>query len=135
MTTFTIVEGYNDLEKYEENFIEVYNDKSIPACEIPDLLNISKNEYQRLRRNLHDAGKIKLRRASPNKNRKKLKKNKCYSITRSNGYTYYQIVKNREYYCSVKTEAQAKKMVELMEKVDWDKSKMAEIKAYVKENY
>ena len=132
---FHIIDGYDELEKYEEDFIQAYNDPTIPATSIPSKLGLTINEYNRLRNQLHEDGKIELRRRIRQRNPKRLKKNKCYSLTRTGWFTYYQIVRNRKYYGTVKTEKQAKKMVELMEKVDWDKSKFNEIKAYVTENY
>lgn len=132
---FRIVEG-DYLQKYKEEFVELYNDSNIAVGDIPILLGISVNNMQRLRNECKEEGLIRLR---PNRNKTKWEKQhfkpRYYHVHRQGKRVRWTIKKNGVYYGLVDTVLQAKKMVELLKDCNWNKSKAKEIKDFVMANY
>lgn len=130
---FTISDGnYDYLEKTEE-FISLYNNHNIRPVEIRKQLNLTINQYNRIRNKLHEENRIKLRRQIRKPQPKKPRR-KCgaYYTTHHNGkYTYYHVKKGGVYYCLAKTEEQAKMIVERLKECDWDKKQVRRIKEEV----
>lgn len=132
---FKIVEG-DTLMQHKDEFIILYNDPSIAVKDIPNLLDISHANMQRLRKICKEEGKIRLR---PNRNKtaweKKHFKPRWYGASRRGEKIYWQIKKKGVYYGYVHTVVQAKEMVRRLKECNWDKSKAKEIRDFVVENY
>lgn len=144
MVNFKIVENPMPvyLEKYEE-FIELYNDKSITIREILKILGWSSKSFEMAKKNALAEGRIKLRRPCTSWSKvKKIKKPpKYYSYDKNaKKYAVKKSVYNRDtgrvgyvYYGLYSSEDVAKLIVEELKKVDWDKSKLEDIKLSVGE--
>lgn len=118
----------DDLNEKKEEFIQLYNDTKISCADIPVILGITPSNYATLRKQCLKEGLITYRHKwAKNKKNKRVPSFIHYNTSRGT----FSIVKNRVYYCSVRDYGVAVKIVDLLKKKDWDKSKMDEIKAEV----
>lgn len=128
---FRIIDGDDDyLEKVPE-FVEEYNRNYLTVPKLCEKLDLSINEYRKLRKHCLEEGLIILRRRQ-NKRKPNHKTNpKNYSLVFKGRYNYWKISKNSQYYCSCKSEAEAKEIVRRLEACDWDINSVDSIKESV----
>lgn len=115
----------------ETEFIQLYNNYDIPVRKIRRKLNLSHNDFYKLRTKLIQQGKIEPR---PFKRQKRQKHQpKWYSYSHST--QDFKIWRNNKYYGSVKTLKQAQRFVELLNENNWDYSLRYELKKQVKKEF
>ena len=132
---FNIIDGNDDyLDKLPE-FVEAYNSNKLSIPELQQELNINNSEYRKLRKAGIEENLITLKRRGRKKKRTYKTNPKHYSSHLIKGRFYWKIHYKDDYYCNVKTEAQAKEIVRRLEAVDWDKSQAARIKEEVIKEY
>lgn len=124
-------------ERYEE-FIELYNESNLTMDEIRKKLDWTYSAYRQARKKAVEEKRLKERNPSHKPKNKKIKdKPKYYHRTPKGKYIVHKhFYKEREIIRSVyggiyKYEWQAQKVVEEFKKVDWDESKLQEIKEKV----
>lgn len=110
----------NELDK---EFINLYNNTTLPVRKIRVELGLSQYEYYKLRNHLKEF--LHLRRWS---NKKKTNNQDVKNYSYCNSVSSFQIRKKGKYYASVKTEKIAKRLVELLEENDWDYSLRDDLK-------
>ena len=117
----------SDLTSTQQKFIDLYNNTNLPMRKIRSKLGMTQSQcretYVSVKPYLH------LRKFGNHR-----KRNRKFE---PNNYSYhclsnsYQVRKNGKYYGSVKTEAMAKRMVELFQECNWDMNKRVEVKKQV----
>lgn len=106
----------------EQQFIEYYNETSLPVRKIRVKLGLKQHEYYKLREKL----KPYLKQRKWGNHKKTIKNTKNYSycnLTKS-----FQIKKKGVYYGCCKTEKQAQRMVELFNENNWNVNLKDEVK-------
>lgn len=146
MVNFRIVENAppSYVEKYDE-FVELYNDHSVTVKEIGELLGWSTNVFEQAKEHALSEGKISLRKPYGNRGKwvKVRKVPKYYSYSKNSGkftvkkHIFDEVVGESVliYYGSYKRECVAKRVVEELKKVDWDKNKLDEIHSQIMLDY
>lgn len=100
----------------EETFIETYNDNNLSLRKIRRKLGLKHNEFDKIRNQLIQEGKIKPRTFKAPRKKPHIPKNYSFCNTTKN----YQIRKNGVYFGCVKKEQEARKFVELLKEKNWD---------------
>ena len=108
----------------EERFIHLYNNTSMCVPKIKKELNLTHNEYTKLRNSLNQKGLLILRGFKKKRTKKREVKNYSYSNT----LKVYDIRKRNRYYGTVKTKEQAERYVELLKQNNWNIEKRWELK-------
>lgn len=128
---FNIVENPepNFLGKYEE-FIELYKNKDYSVREIRKILNYNQTDYNHAKVKAVNEGRITLRK-KPNKySKEKKKRGKFYSFNKTS--SKFVITKKLGdkyvYFGSYKSEKTTQEIIKRLKTVNWDKSKLDEIK-------
>ena len=128
---FKVIDGDDSYLDKLPVFVEEYNRGYFSVEKLIEVLGVTRNEYRKLRRYALEEDLIQLRR-KPNKKKRTYKTHpKHYSPNNRGKYHYFNIYKNNEYYCSCKTREQAEKIVEGLERVNWDKRHLNRIKEEV----
>lgn len=132
--TFNIIEGDDILDRIQDDFLELYDDKRIRKKDICRILGITSSQFQNLRMRLVRRGLIKEVRNPHGGNRKTLintgkKCPKNYFWNRQQ--KKWNVKYHNHYYACFKEEKHAKRFVELMRECGWDSSKKKEIKKKV----
>ena len=131
MTTFTLTEGDDILDRIGDDFIKLYND-GVKVSVICQRLNITRTQFQNLRQRLVRRGLITTKR---NKNGGR-KPQKRYQRDNPKNYhnrqaKMFKVVYRMQYYGCFKKEEHAKRFVELMRECNWDINKKNELKKEV----
>ena len=69
--TFKVVDGNRDYLNRKEEFVDLYNDKSLTVPEVIEAMGVSVNEYKILREECFEEGLIVLRQRGGNTKRKR----------------------------------------------------------------
>lgn len=112
-----------------EEFSERYNDWSIPARKIQEEFGITPHEFQQMRLYCRDVGLIpEFRRAGRKRQliNTSRKKSRYYFYNTQSGK--FQVQRWNTYYASFDTVEECKEFIRLLNKFEWDKSKVKEIK-------
>ena len=135
MINFKVVE-VNDDELYglADEFARVYNNPRMKVHRTKEKLDLSIPKYNRLRRYCIEEGLIKSRVAEPPHIKKpRVVTNICE--VKGSKKPYFKIYKYCEYYASTDTYEKAVMIRDELEKVNWDKSKVEEIKKNVENRW
>lgn len=124
---FKVIDGEYDSPKLFKRFVELYH-TSMRTTEIRDELGVTDTKMKKLRAEALEKGLITPRNPYARGRPKHKARVKNYGRCG----TYYTIRHKRKYYCSCKTERQARRIVELFEECGWDINEKDRIKAEVK---
>lgn len=131
---FHITQG-NTYEDMIDPFTRLYNDTSNTVKDIMTELNITTNQYRRLRKYCIEENLINRRKKPYTKKQTYKTHPKYYSKSRNNGKEYYFVIKTvdgeRVYYGCFPTASMAECMVEKLKACDWDKNRVGELKQEV----
>ena len=131
---FHITQG-NTYEELIDPFTRLYNDTSNTVKDIMTELNITTNQYRRLRKYCIEENLINRRKKPYTKKQTYKTHPKYYSKSRNNGKEYYFVIKTvdgeRVYYGCFPTASMAECMVEKLKACDWDKNRVGELKQEV----
>lgn len=125
MVEFNIIEKSESYDEYYEDypiFVELYNDKSITVKDIRNELNLSRSKYKNYLNKALDDGDVSSRDT---------RVNPTYYTKYKNRYVVYHWDKNTSslvYFGVYRREFHARRVVEELEKVDWNKSCLKRIK-------
>lgn len=125
MVEFNIIEKSESYDEYYEDypiFVELYNDKSITVKDIKKELNLSKSKYKNYLNKALDDGDVSSRDTHTNP---------TYYTKYKNRYVVYHWDKNSSslvYFGVYRREVHARRVVEELKKVDWNKSCLKRIK-------
>ena len=133
---FTVIDGDQEYRSKLPDFVDLYNNRSIPVTKIKSRLKLGTNEYRKLRRDALEEGLINLRTKPYNTKKPTYKTNPRYVSKSTNGNRDYFIVTKtingkHVFYGSFKDIRQADRMVELLKECNWDRSKRKELKEQV----
>lgn len=133
---FTVIDGDQNYRNKLGDFVDLYNNRSIPVTQIKRLLSLGTNEYRKLRRDAIEEGLITLRTKPYHTKKETYKTNPRYVSKSTHGNLEYYIVTKtingkHVFYGSFKDIRQADRMVELLKECDWDRSKRKELKEQV----
>ena len=123
---FTISDGESDLYTRTTEFAELYNNPRIRTTDIKKKMGLSPSKYNCLRKYCADNGLIELRQQRRPK-KEKMKPTYIYSEW-AGKVTYYKVQRKQVYYAMTTSYEDAEAIVQELEKCDWDKSKVKEIK-------
>ena len=127
---FNVQEGDYSIYDLEDEFIKLYNNPRITVESIRKKLNLSYSKYTTLRRHCLNKGMLNKRLQGRPKSKRP---EPSYILLNRIGYKdYFKVVKNREYYCTASSYREAEAIVNELEKCNWDKSKVTEIKNKIK---
>ena len=124
---FTITSGDNDFLNKEEEFIQLYNAGEITTRKIIERLDLTRNEYRKLRKKCLQEETIIKRRPGPKKIPGCRTNPRYYSRHLSKGHTYFIVRRKDVYYCEVKKERDAKEIVERLKRCGWNKDRLPDI--------
>lgn len=131
---FHITQG-NTYEDMIDPFTRLYNDTSNTVKDIMTELNITTNQYRRLRKYCIEENLVNRRKKPYTKKQTYKTHPKYYSKSRNNGKEYYFVIKTvdgeRVYYGCFPTASMAECMVEKLKACDWDKNRVGELKQEV----
>ena len=131
---FHITQG-NTYEELIDPFTRLYNDTSNTVKDIMTELNITTNQYRRLRKYCIEENLVNRRKKPYTKKQTYKTHPKYYSKSRNNGKEYYFVIKTvdgeRVYYGCFPTASMAECMVEKLKACDWDKNRVGELKQEV----
>ena len=131
---FNVIDGDRNYLQKTEAFVEEYNRNYLSVTKLCEKLNITRNEYRKLRKHCVEENLITLKR-KPNKRKKTYRTHpKYYSKTITRGQVYWKVHKNNKYICNCKTRQQAEEIVKRLKKVDWDLKYLNNIKEDVMES-
>ena len=125
MVDFKIVEQSESYEEYYDDyllFVALYNDKNVTVKQIRKELNLSRNKYKHYLNKALEKGDVVNRNTHINPK---------YYTKHKNKYVVYHWDKKSKclvYYGTFRRECHARRVVEELEKVDWDKRYMDWIK-------
>ena len=125
---FHIINGNDDYLNKTPEFAEEYNKGELSVPKLKEKLNLTNNEYRKLRKHCIEEGLITLKKKG---RRKKQKTPKYYYMINRTGKPYYEIRKWGKFYCNTSTESQAKEIVRRLKKCNWDISQVDLIKKNV----
>ena len=114
-----------------DRFVELYNNHSISVNELKERMGLSRYEYRRYWLKAKTEGLLDLRSSCGYRRKFEYRDVKNYHWVYNNGYSGYQVRKWGVYYCTCRTEEEAKKVVERLRECDWDKSMVEKIKLEV----
>ena len=131
---FHITQG-NTYEDMIDPFTRLYNDTSNTVKDIMTELNITTNQYRRLRKYCIEENLVNRRKKPYTKKQTYKTHPRYYSKSRNNGKEYYFVIKTvdgeRVYYGCFPTASMAECMVEKLKACDWDKNRVGELKQEV----
>ena len=132
---FNIIDGNNDWINLTPTFIELYNNPEITVPKIREKLNITNNEYRKLRKHCIENKLVSKRKTYRPRKRTYKTNPKYYCHTVQKGIEYYHVQRrlNGEmvHFANFKKAKHAKRMVELLTECNWDKSRAKELKEVV----
>ena len=137
---FHITQG-NTYEELIDPFTRLYNDTSNTVKDIMTELNITTNQYRRLRKYCIEENLVNRRKKPYTKKQTYKTHPRYYSKSRNNGKEYYYVIKTidgeRVYYGCFPNARMAERMVEKLKECSWDKSQVDRLKqeVYTEFNY